>query len=285
MTATNRSTASDKEEKNYDGQPSDEKDGNEKKEKENEEEKAEQNEDEEAAEVFDKTNVYRYAPHSRPVSTLVFSKVDHSTLYTSSYDGSVRAMDLEKQVFSEVFVDADERSQTAMCASGRTLYTGNSAGGVTVLDTRTANKKAKPTVLHDKKKKVGTVDICPANAHLLLTCSNDMTVGLFDARKLKDALARGAHTKSVNSAYWSSSGSRVLSTCKDNLLRVWGGHTAEEDPSSWDWKSPLKIKHNNQTGRWVTPFRAAVASCANFGYVRYRKYEQRLGCVYAHEWR
>ena len=67
-------------------------------------------------------------------------------------------------------------------------------------------------------------------------------------------LSRLQHSKSCQAAYFSPDGKgSLLTTCYDDLLRVWRpkGGAIDEDP-----KSALKIKHNNQTGRWVLPFRA-----------------------------
>jgi hypothetical protein len=74
------------------------------------------------------------------------------------------------------------------------------------------------------------------------------------------ATSRLQHSKSCQAAYFAPDGSgHLLTTCYDDLLRVWkpkpspgGGVSAiNSDPTS-----ALKIKHNNQTGRWVLPFRA-----------------------------
>ncbi len=64
---------------------------------------------------------------------------------------------------------------------------------------------------------------------------------------------RLSHGKSATSAFWSPSGNALLSTSMDNLIRVW---RKAEGSDSWDWANPLRIRHNNQTGRWVTSFRA-----------------------------
>ena len=48
----------------------------------------------------------------------------------------------------------------------------------------------------------------------------------------------------------------MLTTCYDDLLRVWRPAGGSAGAVNEDPKSALKIKHNNQTGRWVLPFRA-----------------------------
>jgi len=56
------------------------------------------------------------------------------------------------------------------------------------------------------------------------------------------------HTKAVSSAYFSPCGRNILTTCYDDYVRVFD---ATKDSSA-----VTKIKHNNQTGRWVTNFKA-----------------------------
>ena len=51
--------------------------------------------------------VHLFKPHSRPVSTLIWN-TSGSKLLSSSYDGTVRCLDVEKQVFDEVFATYDD---------------------------------------------------------------------------------------------------------------------------------------------------------------------------------
>jgi WD40 repeat protein len=43
-----------------------------------------------------------YEPHSRPVSHIAFNPENSEKLFSSSYDGTVRCMDIAKGVFDEV---------------------------------------------------------------------------------------------------------------------------------------------------------------------------------------
>ena len=45
-----------------------------------------------------------YTPHARPINATIFPSIPSSCnyLYTASYDGSVRCLDLVKEVFTEV---------------------------------------------------------------------------------------------------------------------------------------------------------------------------------------
>ena len=80
---------------------------------------------------------------------------------------------------------------------------------------------------------------------------------LWDTRKVGKGAAplhSLAHGKSCQGAYFAPAGPvRVLTTSYDDTLRVWSGL------GGGDKAQALAVKHNNQTGRWVSPFRAVWA--------------------------
>lgn len=62
------------------------------------------------------------------------------------------------------------------------------------------------------------------------------------------------HGKTCQSAYFAPAGeTRLVTTSYDDMLRIWSGVGSAGECSA------LTIKHNNQTGRWVSPFRAIWA--------------------------
>eukprot|EP01136_Pigoraptor_vietnamica_P027622 Opistho-1_new@84121 len=107
--------------------------------------------------------------------------------------------------------------------------------------------------LHERK--MSSVDVCPTNSHLIATASLDRTVALWDARAVRPKpLFSLDHGKSVTSAYFSRvTGNRLLTTSYDDFLRV-----VEDVPHVTSASAAVvtRIRHNNQTGRWVTSFRA-----------------------------
>lgn len=79
-------------------------------------------------------------------------------------------------------------------------------------------------------------------------------------------LASLPHGKSVTSAYWSPvTGNKLLTTCKDNRLRIWNLEAAADFAKP---KPRFQIRHNNNTGRWLTAFKAVwqPGSEERFGY-------------------
>ncbi|KAJ9095093.1 hypothetical protein QFC20_006743 [Naganishia adeliensis] len=67
------------------------------------------------------------------------------------------------------------------------------------------------------------------------------------------------HDKSCSAAFWDPSGRRVLTTCYDDRIRVFNatpGQFKVDAPLEQPWVPQLKIRHNCQTGRYVTIFKA-----------------------------
>ena len=184
-------------------------------------------------------------------------------LLTCAYDGAVRALDAEKGVFTELFVseEDDEFSACDFSADGRAMHLSDNRGNYYVVDARTGKMTSPAVMLHEKK--INTVHLEPGAERLFATSCGDQTVQVWDVRKTGKGckpVSRLQHTKSCQAAYFAPDGSgNLLTTCYDDLLRIWrpkaspgGGSTAMND----DPKSATKIRHNNQTGRWVLPFRA-----------------------------
>ena len=69
------------------------------------------------------------------------------------------------------------------------------------------------------------------------------------------------HGLSVTAARFSADGNRLLTTCNDDVLRVY------EDGTGGGWAKPASelyaVKHNNKTGRYLTPFQAEWIASSN----------------------
>lgn len=70
----------------------------------------------------------------------------------------------------------------------------------------------------------------------------------------------------LQAAAWAPDGSgRLLSISFDDTLRVWGPTPAGAGPGeAAGWGEQLVMRHNNNTGRWVVPFRVAWGPGAEF---------------------
>jgi len=195
-----------------------------------------------------------FHPHGNVIAGLLFDVRDSNRLYTSSYDGRIRMLDLKAQALSDVYHDPDtsfyeinQHKSTASC-----IYACDVFGVISAIDPR-AKSLGESWQLHENK--VFTVRVNEANPHQFVTASLDRTVRVWDSRKIKKsnpkALFELIHGLCVTGASFSPDGKYLQSCCNDDLIRVWecSKMSGEDpDPSS-------QIRHNNRTGRWLTKFK------------------------------
>ena len=192
--------------------------------------------------------------HYQYVSGLKWAGSLSANLYSCSYDGSVRCLDAFRAIFSSAWSDEDmEYSCMDLTDDARTLLIGTNLGDMDVIDLRAKKRTQASLDIHDRK--VNTVHIDPVNSVHFVTASTDTTLKLWDLRKFgprSKPLCSGAHKQTCQAAYLSPDGSeRIVSTSFDNTVRVWDGKK--------DMKEIISVRHDNQTGRWVMPFRAIWA--------------------------
>ncbi|KAG9331727.1 hypothetical protein JZ751_017292 [Albula glossodonta] len=173
--------------------------------------------------------VLLFEPHSRPVCSMAFSRTSPSSLLTLSYDGCLRCTDVERAIFDEVYrSDVGLSSFDFLSHDCSTLLVCNWEGEVAVVDRRT-----------------------PGTSHECVSSLDPRTLRCVSVHPLQRQYFVAAES-SISSAYFSpDSGTRVLTTCMDNRIRVFD--TSELKP-----QVPLlsSIRHNMHTGRWLTKLRA-----------------------------
>jgi len=226
-----------------------------------------------------------FRPHSRPICCLEWLNNDH--MVTSSYDGSIRRLNVETGTFEEIFATYDDLDTTYLedlgygldrgyrywtqhvsvdprytGASNPGLFVSTSVGDVFHVDLR-APRNQKIT-FHEtvSEKKVNTVSLHP-NGTTLATSGNDGASRLFDIRKFRDSRGSSKSVKplctqiaglSISSSFFSPSGFSLLTTSYANRLDLtdWA-HLVSGGKKITPTHS---IRHNNQTGRWLTTFQA-----------------------------
>ncbi|KTF77247.1 hypothetical protein cypCar_00004325 [Cyprinus carpio] len=135
-----------------------------------------------------------------------------------------------------------------------TLLLGEWNGDVAVVDRRT--EKIYESLYAMAANPLRCVHVHPVQQHYFVVAENRF-VNIYDLRHLKrrNNLPVGelsSHSRSVSSAFFSPlTGNRVLTTCMDNMIRVF-------DTSLIDGRSPVlkSISHNMQTGRWLSKLSA-----------------------------
>jgi len=135
-------------------------------------------------------------------------------IYTSCYDGTVRLMDAEKEIF-DLVVDSDECifALSQPTNEANCLYFAEGYGGLTIWDNR-IGKRSSHWVLH--KRRINTVDFNCENPHIVATSCSDGTACTWDLRytdgdKLTP-LRIFTHDRALQSAYFSPSGSSLAIT-------------------------------------------------------------------------
>ncbi|KAJ1656619.1 hypothetical protein IWQ61_003846 [Dispira simplex] len=216
--------------------------------------------------------VYTFQPYENTVTQLMYGRTDATKLYSSSYSGIIRCLDLENQKFTETCISGKSdpfiTSFDTDSATGQWMYYSTSDGTLGFHDLRT-----KATDVHTwdlLERKIGCLHLNPRHSNYLVTASLDRTMRIWDLRWMKDMptdvlptlesetlsanpteVAAFEYSKSVTAAYWNPSGRQIVSTIFDNTIRVsrLGGTAATLEERNI-------LRHNNQTGRWLTMFRA-----------------------------
>ncbi|KAL8502571.1 hypothetical protein ACS0TY_021637 [Phlomoides rotata] len=196
----------------------------------------------------DGDGIFLYHPHTAPVSGFVINPFSISKMYSSCYDGSIRLMDVEKEVFYMVY--SSEYSIYSISQSThdvKSLYFGEGIGGINMWDVR-AGKSSFLCDLHEYR--INTIDFNSDNEYIMATSSTDGTACIWDLRQInadKPApLKTVTHKRAVASAYFSPSGKCLATTSADDKVSISSGANYEDT---------CMVYHNNQTGRCFSPFR------------------------------
>ncbi|PNY24678.1 DNA damage-binding protein cmr1 [Tolypocladium capitatum] len=208
-----------------------------------------------------------FKTHARTITSFVFSPTQANTVYSSSYDSTIRAMDLDKGVSVQVFSPSDETDDMPLSAldmavsEPNLLFFSTLDGGVGRYDIR-APRSEEIWMLSEQK--IGGFSLHPLHPHLITTASLDRTMKIWDLRKIvgkadmQHPVLLGEHESrlSVSHASWSAGG-HVATTSYDDTIKIYNF----SDASTWKTGHDIgpkamepahRINHNNQTGRWVT---------------------------------
>ncbi|KAG6012458.1 hypothetical protein E4U54_007529 [Claviceps lovelessii] len=213
-------------------------------------------------------DIAAFKTHSRTVTSFVFSATDPNAVYTSSYDSSIRKMDLEKGTSVQVFAPSDMDTDLPISAMDMAhsephmLYFSTLDGSVGRIDVRDPAGTQEMWTLSEQK--IGGFSLHPLQPHLLATASLDRTVKIWDLRKisgkgdLRHPALLGEHESrlSVSHASWSPAG-HLATSSYDDTVKIYDFTDAAtwkpgHDIAASAMKPAHRVGHNNQTGRWVT---------------------------------
>lgn len=230
--------------------------------------KKETEDDEDEEEDFEPA-ITTFKLHTRTISSFQFAPHDSNTLYSASYDSSIRKLDLTKGVAVEVYAPTDSSIDEpisgvqVVASEPHMLYFATLDGTFGMHDTRA---KSETQRFQLSEKKIGGFNLHPTAPHLVATASLDRTLKLWDLRKISGKGANrlptlvGEHVSrlSVSAASWNERG-QVATSSYDDTVKIYDfsdcagagwkpGATLDDD----SMEPKTIVPHNNQTGRWVT---------------------------------
>ena len=146
--------------------------------------------DDEAAEDFKPPlpKIAAYSVHNRTISSIKVPLFDPNSVLTSSYDSSIRCLDLPTQVSSQLWApdnDEDELAVTCIDVSPEAkdiIYFSTMDGSLGRFDRR-SGEKSKREIWSLTDNKIGGFAVHPQLPHLIATASLDRTLKVWDLRK------------------------------------------------------------------------------------------------------
>lgn len=209
--------------------------------------------------------------HARTITSLQFLPEDIKSLYSSSYDSSIRKLDLEKGVAVQIFEpedpDSDEGISQMQLTSAKPnlVHFTTLQGRFGIHDVRTPPQSSPVTTLCElSEKKIGGFAIHPTEDHILATASLDRTLKLWDLRKMTgrgegimpNLFGEHESRLSVSAASFNLAG-QVATSSYDDTVKVYNFNDVKKLPPGGtltenQMEPSATIPHNNQTGRWVT---------------------------------
>ncbi|KAI1435818.1 WD40-repeat-containing domain protein [Xylaria sp. CBS 124048] len=205
--------------------------------------------------------------HSRAITSIKIPMYDPTSVITSSYDSSIRCLDLATQVSTQLWAPAageEEKGVSCLDIASQatdTIIFSTLQGSLGRIDRR-AKKKADMWVLTDSK--VGGVSLHPILPHLVATASLDRTLKIWDLRMITGRgdsahpalLGQHRSRLSVSHASWSQSG-HIATSSYDDTVKIFDTVKAPKwkpgvQLDEEELQPCVKIPHNNQTGRWVS---------------------------------
>ena len=211
-------------------------------------------------------------PHTRTIAAMHTHPSKPETIYTGSYDSSIRATDLTKSLAIEVYGPVDKTedepvSGVDMSATDpHTLYFTTLNGAFGRYDTRQPANTVELFQLSEKK--IGGFSLHPLIPHYAATASLDRFLRIWDLRKITKKLPTmvGEHESrlSVSHAAFNTAG-QVATTSYDDTIKIHSfglGSSkkglGESMESMNEWKPGFQlddeimkpetvIRHNNQT--------------------------------------
>lgn len=215
----------------------------------------------------------QFQPHNNSIVEVVWTTRDTQALFSASREGCVRRLDVEKEQWSEFWVESEGDDGASASAFHLTpdqsmAWIGDRAGVIHGVDPRSdhgsrgSGKKAAQKLVVGEKS-INAINFSPLDSNYFLTGGLDRIVKAWDIRSFKEdrPLNQWGHPDgAINSVCFSPSGQLAVSTSLDNTMKLWCCTASNGSFMSPDkWAKPVIIKHDNHTGRWITRFMARLS--------------------------
>ncbi|XP_046396581.1 WD repeat-containing protein 76-like [Ischnura elegans] len=219
------------------------------------------------------TGIYRFEPHSGPISCTTFCAFGADRLITTSYDGTIRALDFEKLVFQELLsAPKDMRAnwmQWHCQLSPNVLLASQGTGSVHVIDDRSGGRTEAILQCYDRSCR--TISLHPLHPVYMATSSSLGLVSLWDLRKFgrkspkvadkavdtSALICQMSVQKAVSSAFFSPvTGSGLLCTSADERIRIYDTSKLAEGAAPSVCRVETDIRHLHKNSMWLSHFRA-----------------------------
>ncbi|KAM7268699.1 hypothetical protein ACFE04_010865 [Oxalis oulophora] len=194
--------------------------------------------------------IFLYRPHSGYVSGIAVQQPCLSKIFTSCYEGFVRLMDAEKEVFDLVYKSDDSIfSLSQRPNDAHTLYFAEGNGIFNSWDVRTGKCLAEVNI---HTSRINTIDFSSTDNNIMATSSSDGTACIWDVRCMDAAKPKALkimnNQKPVQSAYFSPSGRSLATTSSNGTVGIMSGNNFE---------NTCMILHDNESSTWLSHFRAS----------------------------
>ncbi|KAL3232882.1 hypothetical protein RNJ44_04798 [Nakaseomyces bracarensis] len=198
---------------------------------------------------------------------------DTSTLLTTSYDGSIRTLNLNNLKSADITTlrnQYEDPMGVSDCQfsyeNPNVLYITTLGGEFTQLDLRAKPSEMKYWRLSDKK--IGSMAINPQRPYEIATGSLDRTLRIWDVRKTvvtpewsqyedydsHDIVSTFDSRLSVSAVSYSPTDGTLVCNGYDDTIRLFDVNGTL--PEDLDTNSKIVLKHNCQSGRWTSILKA-----------------------------
>uniref|UniRef100_A0A7S2RRD9 Ribosome biogenesis protein WDR12 homolog n=1 Tax=Mucochytrium quahogii TaxID=96639 RepID=A0A7S2RRD9_9STRA len=161
-----------------------------------------------------------FSEHTDNVSGVCWAKENSATLYTGSWDHSIRVWDVPTEKCT-IHLPGNKVVTGISYSERKQLIASGSADHVIRLwDVRTTGDSIVKMQLRSHKGWVSSVKWCPSNENILVSSSHDHTIKIWDIRSNIPLHTLAPHTNKVLTVDWNCEGNMLFSGGADSMLRA-----------------------------------------------------------------